>query len=253
MVKTFQFLKEGALQINEEFYEILKNSSFLEKLKAKEDLSKSFSKTFFHRKRYRLIESYLVEGKEIFIKKYADCFKEAEKEWQNIQLLWKRGFPTSVPVFYYPREDAVLLGTEKIPGKLILEIIKEHPERKLEMLETLAKTLVDFHREGLFHQDCYLNHFYFDEKNKLLYILDVSRVLEKPFLKFYYQVKDLSQLKYSFLEYFSETWEKDWKIFFEAYQKFWGKPLGLLKLTLLNLKFRKIKKHTEKLKKLGKN
>jgi len=246
MKKVFSFVTEGQILINKDFYNLFKETLFFEKFKMEQNLSKNFEIIFSRKKGYREVKAYKIENKVIFIKKYLHNFKEAEKEWQNLQLLWKKGFPTSVPVFYYPREDAVLLGTEKIPGKLILEIIKEYPERKLEMLETLAKTLVDFHREGLFHQDCYLNHFYFDEKSRFLYILDVSRVLENPFLEFYYQVKDLSQLKYSFLEYFPETWEREWKIFFEAYQKFWGEPINWVNLRLIDLKFKKIKKHAQK-------
>lgn len=164
---------------------------------------------------------------------------EAEKEWQNIQLLWQKGFPTSIPVFLYIDKDFALVGTERVPGITIPTLLENNAELIMDFITELAIFLARFHKEGFCHQDCYLNHFYYDPSTKSMRIIDVSRVLFKPTFLVYYFAKDLSQLRFSFWKYFEENFAEAWKTFIEEYEKHYKKA-NTIENFLIEFKFRKI-------------
>ncbi len=245
-MSAFEFLKRENLLINKDFYAILEETSFLKKLKEGKELGDFFKEIFSRKKNYRKVKGYRVGDLEIYLKFYLENFKEAKQEWQNILWFWERGFPTSIPILLYETNQAVILGTKKFSGRLCLDIIKEKPQAKEIQLSKIAEFLAKLHKAGLFHQDCYLNHFYFEEENQTLYVIDVARVLNQPKFSFYYHLKDLAQLTYSFKEYFEETWQEDWKLFFNFYEKFWGRPWGFFKKWLIFLKVKEIERRTER-------
>lgn len=249
MKVKFKFLREGNFIINENYYLKLKNNSFLMKLKDWDILENHFPLIFRHSKHYRQFKAFKIDSLEIYIKKYLNNLKEARQEWENIQLLWNAGFPTSVPVFFCLNETFAYLGTEKVPGLTFPELLKKEPEIVLKFILEIAKFLGHFHKTGFFHQDCYLNHFYFDRETKTLRIIDVSRVLFQPKFSFYYLVKDLSQLRFSFFKYLKENFQYYWKIFFDEYQKT-NKKISLLENILIKIKFYQIVRHTLKKEKI---
>lgn len=222
MKKTFDFLEIGLTRVNKDFLSILKNSGILENIKRFDTLEKSFLMFFSHKKHYRTIKGFQIDKLRLFIKKYEKNLEEAEAEWKNITLLWKRGFPTSIPVFFYKNSSIAFIGTEAISGKLCIEIMKENSQKAQEMIEKIARFLADFHKAKLFHQDCYLNHFYWDEENKILSVLDVSRVVENPLFPLKYQIKDLAQLAFSFETYLGKEAFFWWDYFLENYINYYG-------------------------------
>ncbi len=244
--KNFQFVNFRSIIVNTKYFKILEESSFLEKLLSFEKLENFFPVFFSHQKHYRKVKGFQVNALKIYVKKYLDYFEEAKAEWKNIQLLWNKGFPTSEPIFFFERDSLILVGTKAIPGRQCLEIIKKEPQKTFEIVKKIAKFLGHFHKTNLFHQDCYFNHFYLNEVTDVLYIIDVSRVLNNPLFAFYYQIKDLAQLKFSFFVYLEENWLEVWENFFASYCLHF-KPLNFLTKMGINFKFCKIKKHTEKL------
>lgn len=250
MGKLFNYIMVNPqLIVEEKYLELLKRGNFLQKLSQEEPLEKYFELTFFHKKAYREIKAFRIEGKEIFLKKYLKNFEEAYREWQNINLLWKKNFPTSEPVLLYKNPSFVIIGTEKLKGLSFVDYLHQEPQKIPMLIDKIAHLLAQFHKEKFIHQDCYLNHFYWEERKERLYIIDVPRVKYKPIFFWYYQLKDLSQLRYSFYKYVGEIWKDLWDLFLEKYQQEFGNTLSILQHSLIKIKFYKIKKHTKKMEK----
>lgn len=246
MKRRFKFLKYGNFIINEDFYTELKESSFITKLNDWDTLENYFPLIFRHSKHYRQFKAFKINSLEIYVKKYLKNIEEAKHEWNNIQLLWSNGFPTSIPVFFYTNGTFAYVGTEKVPGLTFPEIFLERkPKLILESILEIAKFLGLFHKTGFFHQDCYLNHFYLDQETKTLRIIDVSRVLFKPTFSSYYLAKDLSQLRFSFFRYLKEKFQYYWEIFFNEYQKS-NRKVSLFENVIIKVKFYQTARHTFK-------
>lgn len=244
MKKKFEFINIGLTIINKDFFDLLKKSGLLEDIKDFDSLKKNFLKVFSHRKRYRIIKGFQIDGLKLFVKKYEKHLEESEKEWKNISLLWKKGFPTSIPVFFYKNSSIGLIGTEAISGQLCIDIIKKNPEKTEEIIKEIAKFLGNFHKAGLFHQDCYLNHFYWDEENKMLSVLDVSRVVENPLFPLKYQIKDLAQLAFSFETYLEKEAPFLWNYFWKNYVNYYGVKNEKILKFLVDIKRWLIRKRT---------
>lgn len=245
MNSQFCFVEFEKFLINKDYLSFLIDSSFLKEIKNFNKLEDKFPLIFSRKKRYRTVKAFRLDSLEIFVKKYEKNLRESENEWKNILLLWKKGFPTSVPIFFYKEKSFSLVGTKKISGILCLEIIKQDPSKTSKIVKLIANFLGKLHKEKLFHQDCYLNHFYIDLEKEEVYILDVSRVMYKPIFSFYYQVKDLAQIKFSFFKYFGDRFQDLWKSFLEEYSCF--HKLNNFKNLLIMLKFYRIKAHTKNL------
>lgn len=245
-MRSFTFIDLGPLQINEEFYPLLKESSLLAKLPLIENHLSDLELTFYHRKQYRVVRAFKVGSKEIYIKSYLKNFEEAESEWINIQRFWQMGFPTSVPVLFFKDDTHRLIGTERVRGENFINLIKPERSRLCEIVSLISDYLGRLHKTGLYHQDCYLNHFYIDENNTV-HLIDLPRVVYIPKRSFYNQVKDLSQLRFSFSKYLAGlNWHNLWNIFVESYERSLGEKLDILKKIAIKLKFTQIKRHTEK-------
>lgn len=205
---------------------------------------------FCTKKRYRIVSAYQINGSKIFIKKYLAHIEEAKKEWENIFLLWSKGFPTSVPVFFTMSQDKrAMIGTEEVNGEGFLEIVQNDSSKTAFLISKIAKFLAEFHITGLFHQDCYLNHFYYNKNLDQLIVIDISRVKYNPFFSKYFFIKDLAQLKFSFYTYFQNEALNFWNIFWENYNNEFKNSLFLAKL--IDLKVRLIKRHTDRVLKRG--
>ena len=244
MAKKFAFKTINNLLINKNYYQIFHERNLL----SFDTLWNLPDPYFFRKKRYRIVSAYQIDGFNIFIKKYLAHPEEAKKEWENILLLWEKGVPTSIPVFFALSEDKrAMIGTEEIKGKRVIDIIQDDPSKVSFFISKIAEFLAKFHKAKLFHQDCYLNHFYYDKKEDKIIIIDVSRIKHKPVLEFYYQIKDLAQLKFSFSVYLENKAEKFWDIFMKRYFKI-NEPKYNKKLffKILNLKTYMIKRHTER-------
>ena len=244
--KNFSFIQiEPNFLVNEEYLKALERTLFLEKVKDWDNLERFFPLIFSHQKTYRKVKAIQIDSLQIYIKRYKANLKEAFQEWKNILFLWSKGYPTSFPIFYIKDKKFALIGTKKIEGISFIDYLNS--EKVNFFIEKIATYLGNLHKEKIFHQDCYLNHFYLDEKEDILYMIDVSRVLYNPLLKFYYQIKDLSQLKFSFSFYFKDNWKILWESFMIKYENTIGYSLINLHKFLLEFKFKKIKSHTQKL------
>ena len=238
----FNIIKKGEIFINEDYKDLFSNNLTFE------DIWNFKNLKFFRKKRYKIIETYDFKNKKIFIKKYLSYPEEAQKEWKNILFLWRKNFFTLIPVFFaLSRDDRAIIGTEEVEGKCFVNALKNKSIEISFFISKIAEFLAKFHKAKLFHQDCYLNHFYYDEKEDKIIIIDVSRIKHKPVLEFYYQIKDLAQLKFSFSVYLENKAEKFWDIFIKEYFKInetkYNKKLFF---KILNLKTYMIKRHTER-------
>jgi len=246
--KNFSFIQiEPNFWVNEEYLKALERTLFLEKVKDWDNLERFFPLIFSRQKTYRKIKAIQIDSLQIYIKRYKDNLKEAFQEWGNILFLWSKGYPTSIPIFLWNIKNYAFVGTKKIDGFCFIEYLNSKQEFIPFLIKKIASYIGSLHKEKIFHQDCYLNHFYLDEKEDILYMIDVSRVLYNPLLKFYYQIKDLSQLKFSFSFYFKDNWKILWESFMIKYENTIGYSLINLHKFLLEFKFKKIKSHTQKL------
>lgn len=240
----FKFLNLNNLIINENYYPFFKKNNLLTIQSIK-----SLENPFFKRKKtYRLIQGFQIENLRFYLKSYFSNLEEGKNEWKNIQLLWQKGFKTAIPIFWGKDDKSVFIGTEEIKGRSCIELMKNNPEIKDKLIKEIAYFIAFFHKEGLFHQDCYLNHFYWDEKNKIILVLDLSRVIEKPWVTLKYQIKDLAQLAFSFETYLEDEAPIWWQHFLRFYEQITKPKFQLLRDFLIKIKIKLIKRHTKNLK-----
>ncbi len=236
-----EVIRKGDLLINKKY----KNLSFLGEFSFN-NIWNCNKFQFFRKKYYRVIEIYSENNTKFFIKKYLKNGKEAQKEWENIILLKEKDFLTSVPVFFSRCGDKAIIGTEEIRGVLLIDLIKKSPSRTDFYISKLAEFLGSFHQAGFFHQDCYLNHFFYDENANKIMIIDVSRVKYKPKLSRYYFIKDMAQLKFSFYTYLGGKAENYWRVFWKVYTKTRTFKFSKIFSQLIDFKMKLIKRHTER-------
>ena len=249
MAKKFAFKTINNLLINKNYYQIFHERNLL----SFDILWNLPDPYFFRKKRYRIVSAYQIKGFKIFIKKYLAHPEEAKKEWENILLLWEKGVLTSIPVFFALSEDKrAMIGTEEIRGKRVIDIIQDDPSKVSFFISKIAEFLAKFHKIVFFHQDCYLNHFYYDEKSDQLIIIDVSRVKYKPSFSKYYFIKDLAQLGYSFEEYFGDKGRPFFQKFLSYYLDLSNPMPARLVRLLVNFKIGLIRRRTEKARAKGK-
>ncbi|MGB9762116.1 MAG: lipopolysaccharide kinase InaA family protein [Caldimicrobium sp.] len=210
------------------------------------EILKELPEPFFkHQKRYRQIFGFDLKGIRFYLKIYSDRLFEAKSEWKNLCFLYEKGFNPPKPLFFFHNSSYALIATEEVPGKPLSELLKEKPS----LLKVLAQFLASFHKEKLFHQDCYLNHFYWDGEK--IYILDVSRVKVGPLFTLKYHIKDLAQLGYSFENYLHEKSSEFLETFLNFYENYFHSLSPIFKF-LLSLKIKRIRQRTERVRKKGK-
>jgi tRNA A-37 threonylcarbamoyl transferase component Bud32 len=207
---------------------------------------------FEHQKKYKIIKGYIVEGRKFFVKEYLSHFEEGDKEWENLFFLKRFGFNVPKPIFRLKSSKQYLLATLALDGTPLSQLLIEDKDRNNFFLKALGELLVRLHKQNLYHQDCYLNHFFWDEKTKTLGFLDVSRVLINPRFSLKYRIKDLAQLGYSFEEYLGKDASPPFQKFLSYYLDFSGTKLKWLIKSLVKIKVWLIRKRTERARKKGK-
>lgn len=245
--RSYQFIEKNNLKINLEYLDLL-NSKGLLSFESLWNLKDSY---FYYKKRYRTIEAYDLGGFKLYLKKYEFNLKEAENEWRNFSLLWEKGFPTLTPVVFGNKKDKVLIGTEELKFPSFLKLLSEKLISPEILLLKFSQFLALFHENNFFHQDCYIGHFHYDAKKDMFYIMDVARVKYNPKFKMRYLIKDLAQLKYSFMKTFKEQNLYWWDFFWKEYNKHRKEKLGKLIKFLINKKAQLIDRHTQKIIKKG--
>lgn len=207
---------------------------------------------FEHQKRYKIIKGYIVEGRKFFVKEYLSHFEEGDKEWENLFFLKRLGFNVPKPIFRLKSSKQYLLATLALDGTPLSQLLIEDKDQNNFFLKALGELLVRLHKQNLYHQDCYLNHFFWDEKTKTLGFLDVSRILVNPRFSLKYRIKDLAQLGYSFEEYLGKNAPSLFQKFLSYYLDLFGIKLKWLVKSLVKFKVWLIRKRTERARKKGK-
>ncbi len=172
---------------------------------------------FQHKKRYRKIRGLEAFGERFYLKEYYTRFDEAEAEWKNLLRLKDLGFSVPEPFFFLRLTDRVVVATFEIKGVPLSELLQTHPQERKKLIFKLSELLANLHSKNIYHQDCYLNHFYWNEDSQTLSFLDVPRVLFNPHFPLRYQIKDLGQVGYSFEEYLKEEGREVFQIFLFYY------------------------------------
>lgn len=138
--------------------------------------------------------------------------EDAGNEWRNMVLLKELGFRTLTPVafgtaakFGVPVFSLTL--TEEISGGERLDhyfgsnfappLSGERVKEKRALIRRLASLAAEFHGKGLNHQDFYLCHFLFRERDGEIFIVDIQRLHRSGRISTHDRVKDLAQLYYS--------------------------------------------------------
>jgi tRNA A-37 threonylcarbamoyl transferase component Bud32 len=95
-----------------------------------------------------------------FIKIYSECFDEAEAEWKNLFKLKKFGFSVPEPFFIRRKEDKIEIATFALKGEPLSSLLLANKEKQTFLVAKLAKLIASLHAKNLYHQDCYLYHFF---------------------------------------------------------------------------------------------
>jgi len=210
------------------------------------------SPCFEHEKRYRKVKGYEINGHKFYIKEYSAHFEEASSEWENLFRLRELGFSVPDPFFRRRTSNKVEIATFELKGLPLSNLLQKEQEKRDFLIKKLAKLISDLHFKNLYHQDCYLNHFFWDEKTKTLGFLDVSRILVNPRFSLKYRVKDLAQLGYSFEEYLGKNAPPLFQKFLSYYLDLSGIKLKCLVKSLVKFKIWLIRWRTKRAREKGK-
>src|SRR5262249_5650248 len=148
------------------------------------------------------------------------------KEWQEIRILQRRGFPTVIPVAAGQRvlpdgKVESFLLTEGMDRCQAMDIFirrqwggkpRSHIEReKRGLIKEAARLTREFHKAGFVHRDYYLCHIYvcFAEQGRLsLRLIDLERVEHGRLAQWRWRRKDLAALHYSSLAVPISNWDR---------------------------------------------
>ncbi len=134
----------------------------------------------------------------------------AMQEWRNIERTAETGIASLTPVafgeaLFWGLEIRSFTMTEELyqclPLDAVLRRMAESAQpgvwqHKRQLVAKVAQLARRLHGAGLFHQDFYLSHIYVDPEHRL-HLIDLQRVLKRPWRLRHFQVKDLGQLNYS--------------------------------------------------------
>jgi len=207
---------------------------------------------FEHKKGYKWTIGFKFNGKSIFIKAYSAHFDEAEAEWKNLFKLKKLGFSVPEPFFIRRKKDKIEIATFALKGEPFYSLLLANKEKQTFLVAKLAELIASLHAKNLYHQDCYLYHFFWDEESETLSFLDVPRILQNPSFSLKYQIKDLGQLGYSFEECFGKTGKELFQQFLNYYLNFFKTKHTNFLIFLVKLKMALIRWRTERAKLKGK-
>jgi tRNA A-37 threonylcarbamoyl transferase component Bud32 len=162
------------------------------------------------------------------------------------------GFSVPEPFFISRKEDKIEIATFALKGEPLSSLLLANKEKQTFLVAKLAELIASLHDKNLYHQDCYLYHFFWDEESETLSFLDVPRVLQNPSFSLKYQIKDLGQLGYSFEECFGKTGKELFQQFLNYYLNFSKNKHPIFLIFLVKLKVALIKWRTERAKLKGK-
>ncbi len=210
----------------------------------------------------RQILKWELNGETFFVKKFFH-FSVSEKfgvfnEWKQIYNLRRRGFNTLDPVaFGCDLEKGIgFLVTRKAPGYSLEKWATEEACKDFSEVVRASSSLVgNLHSQGFTHQDLYFSHLFWDERKKLVTLIDLQRVRRSEVnilnpLAIIHIIKDIAQLLYSasfFLNLFQYTRFKE--IFWQEYSHYVPEYSNALVRRFVDLKMKKIANHDRKIKK----
>jgi len=209
----------------------------------------------FKAKKNRAIYRLSLGGQELFLKKYF-AFPlwqkgEALNEWEAAKSLLRCHFKVPQPVALGVRrrglkKEAFTLFF-RAPGVRLEDLFKE---KYLEISQTIVPELAlfaaRFHACGFSHQDFYLCHIFWDEKDFILIDLQRLRHRRRPPLS--WLVKDVAQLFYSARQVLGRDFQTFAGRFKEVYAAEVGRELGGNFWRKVERKVSRIARHDAKLK-----
>jgi len=209
----------------------------------------------FKRKKDREIRILTLDGKEYFLKRYFQLPRwgrsGAEVEWEGAMQLLRRGFSVPLPVCL-GIERKFLSGRaftlfQAARGRRLEDLFREG--LSLRLVSRLADVAGRFHAQGFSHQDFYLCHFFWDEDDERLTIIDLQRLRFSRTPRRRWVVKDLAELFYSAEQVLSGD---DLELFREEFFAVYASHLPWVRekkvLRLIERKKRRIARHDRKLK-----
>lgn len=132
----------------------------------------------------------------------------ARNEWNAILQFHAAGIPTMTPVAFGECDDQSFLVTQSLEGFTnLLDLVRRDngtnatnsPAFLQRLTAEVARIARTMHREGLHHQDFYLNHLLIPENtaSPLVRVIDLGRARKLPRLSRRWIIKDLAQLDFS--------------------------------------------------------
>ena len=213
----------------------------------------SLKTTPFKKKKDREISLFQWEGKTFFLKRYfrIPLFgpSGAEREWFGAQRLIRAGLKVPLPVslgiqknWFKGRAFSLFLQAK---GKRLEDLFLQEGWRPF--LKPLVQTATRFHLLGFSHQDFYLCHFFWDEAEKALTIIDLQRLRWRKNPPRRWIIKDLAELFYSARQTLDKN---EYEAFREAFLFHYARYLPWIKkkkaLEKLEKKIARITSHDRK-------
>ncbi len=144
--------------------------------------------------------------------------RSAAAEARGIAVLASHGLPTATLIAHGTSADGRSFAiTEDLEGYRPADVALRAGSSFESLAAPLARTAGAMHGHRLFHRDLYLCHFMVRQAQSGVDVrmIDLARVLVRPFFAWRWQTKDLAQLVYSTREF--GVGGAELQIFFEAY------------------------------------
>ena len=168
-------------------------------------------------------------GSGVFYVKRYRGFKaawQAQNEWEHLHDLREAGIGCPTPVAFgeqrglFTASESFVM-TQEIPHATQGDWwVRDHPERRNELLAPVAELARKFHREGFSHKDFYLCHFFVQETpgetGIRILLLDLQRCDRPVCFARRWRVKDLAQLHFSMTQQSGFT-QEDWAELMKLY------------------------------------
>jgi heptose I phosphotransferase len=146
-------------------------------------------------------------GQTFFLKIHRESGKErgtsrGRKEWESHLLMKRVGIPTPVPVAWGEGRGGSFFMSLACPGRTGEELAPTWDglpwETRRRLVEELAFLVARLHGYGLYHRDLYLSHLVVEDDG--IRLIDLQRLVERPWFERHRRIKDLAALLYSSLE-----------------------------------------------------
>ena len=162
----------------------------------------------------------------VFLKRYRGLLRApaAALEWRRLQEAAATGIPCPEPVALGERRGLFgatesLLATREIAGAAQADWwIRDHGDRRSDLVGAVGRLARRFHEAGFHHQDLYLCHFFVREGaagGLDLFLIDLQRCGRLGVLRRRWIVKDLAQVHFSLGQ--AGFGREHWEGFLQAY------------------------------------